>query len=149
MSRLADISVAIQEWVVSALRGSQELADALGVELEDIGPRLWDSTPPPDAQLPYVDIRVAEPRDVNTVPMVEVMAAALTTVKVVGQEESYEPIRDAAVAIHHALQGKVNVPLAGGGMMLSSRRLRAISYPEQANGIEYRHLGGTYEVIAQ
>lgn len=149
MSRLADISVAMQEWIVGALSGSQELADALGVDPQEVGFRLWDSTPPADAALPYVDIRVVEPRDVNTVPMVEVMATAEATVKVVGQVEGYEPIRPAAVAIHRALQGKTNVPLNGGGTMLSCHRQRVISYPEQTNGVEYRHLGGQYVISAQ
>ena len=81
--------------------------------------------------------------------MAEVMAVAEATVKAVSREEGYEPIRPVAVAIHHALHGKVNVPLNGAGTMLSSRRLRAVAYPEQSNGIEYRHLGGTYEVYAQ
>lgn len=146
MSRLADITVAIQEWVVSALTGSQELEDALGVPVAE---RLWDSAPSPDAALPYLLLQVVEPRDVGTVGLVEVMASSLVTVKVVGREEAYDPLAPIAVAIHHALQGKTNVPLNGGGTMLSSVRRRAIAYPEQSNGVEYRHLGGTYEVIAQ
>lgn len=149
MSRLADISVAIQEWVVTALTSSQELADALGVELDQVAQRLWDAPPPPDADLPYVDIVVAEPRDIGGVGMAEVMARAEVTVKTVGRAESYEPIGPVAVAIHHALQGRTAQLLSGDGEMLSSRRLRAVSYPEQSKGIEYRHLGGTYEVYAQ
>lgn len=149
MSRLADISVAIQEWVVTALQ-TQELADALGVaQPQDVVARTWDSTPPPDAALPYLDVVVAEPRDIGGVGLTEVMAVALVTVKVVDRAEAYEPIRPVAVAIHQALHGQTNVPLNGGGTMLSSRRLRAVAYPEQSQGIEYRHLGGTYEVHAQ
>lgn len=149
MSRLADISVAIQEWVVTALQ-TQELADALGVATPgDVPPRLWDSPPPPDAALPYVSIVVVEPRDVGAVGLVEVMARAEVTVKAVDQAEAYEEVRDVAVAIHNALQGRSGVPLDGDGTLLSSRRLRAVSYPEQTDGVEYRHLGGTYEVFAQ
>ena len=149
MSRLADISVAIQEWVVQALQ-TQELADALDLAAPpDVVPRLWDSPPPPDADLPYVDIVVAEPRDIGGVGLAEVMAVSLVSVKIVGRVEAYEPIRPAAVALHHALHGRTNVPLNGGGTMLSSRRVRTIAYPEQSQGIEYRHLGGTYEVHAQ
>lgn len=149
MSRLADPSVAIQEWIVGALLASQELADALGETPTTLGARLWDSTPPTDAVLPYVDIRVTEPMDVGAVGLVEVMVRAEATVKVVGEAESYEPINPVAIALHHALQGQKSVPLNGGGVMLSSRRLRSVAYPEQTNGIEYRHLGGTYEVFAQ
>jgi len=149
VSRLADISVAIQEWVVTALQ-TQELADALGLDTPaDVVARLWDSPPPPDAALPYLDVVVAEPRDVGGVGLAEVMAVSLVSVKVVGRTEAYEPIRPAAVALHHALHGRTNVPLNGGGTMLSSRRVRTIAYPEQTQGIEYRHLGGTYEVHAQ
>lgn len=149
MSRIADASVAVQEFVVAVLSASQDLADALGVDLADVPPRLWDSTPPPEADLPYVDISVGTPADVNTVPMVEVMVRAEVTVKVVSQAEAYDPLVPVYLAIHAALQGRVSVPLSGDGVVLSSRRLRSIAYPEQTNGIEYRHLGGTYEVFAQ
>ena len=149
MSRLADISVAIQEWAVSRLLASQELADALAIPLNQVGVRVWDSPPGSDAALPYVLVNVVEPRDVGGVGMAEVMATALLDVKVVGRAESYEEVRDAAVAIHQALQGRTNDPISGGGTMLSSRRLRVISYPEQTQGVEYRHLGGTYTVSAQ
>lgn len=146
--RLADISVAIQEWVVTAL-ATQEMATALGVTVAAVGPRIWDAPPPPDALEPFIQVTVTEPRDIGGVGTVEVMAVAEVTVKAVGRAESYEDIRPVAVAIHHALQGRVGVPLNGGGAILSSRRLRAVSYPEQANGVEYRHLGGTYQVHAQ
>lgn len=148
MSRLADISIAIQEWVASAVQ-TEEMAAALAIPLADIPDRLWDSTPPVDAPLPYLEMVVTEPRDVGAVGLAEVMAVSEVTVKVVGRVEAYEPIRPVAVAIHHALQGKTNVPLGGGGLMLSSERRRVVAYPEQTEGIEYRHLGGTYTVHAQ
>jgi hypothetical protein len=149
MSRLADIAVAVQEWAVAALTASAELAAAFGVEPDQVAARIWDSTPPPEAELPYIDLRVTVSTDVNTIPLVEVMARAELTAKVVGMAESYEDIRPHAVVLHQALQGKTSIPLNGGGTMLSSRRLRSIAYPEQTEGIEYRHLGGTYEVFAQ
>lgn len=149
MSRLADISVAIQEWVVTALQ-TQEMADALGVATpQDVVARTWDAPPPTDAADPYLDVVVAEPRDIGGVGLAEVMAVALVTVKVVSRAEAYEPIRPVAIAIHHALHGQTNVPLNGAGTMLSSRRIRTVAYPEQTQGVEYRHLGGTYEVHAQ
>lgn len=149
MSRLADPAIAIQEWMVAALTGSQELADALQVPPGDVAARVWDSPPPLDADLPYIILTVTEPVDVGGVPMVEVMARSEATAMVVGQAEAYDPIQPVAVAMHHALQGVTSVPLNGGGTMLSARRLRSIAYPEQVNGVEYRHLGGTYEVFVQ
>lgn len=148
MSRMADVSVAIQEWVATALQ-TQEVADALGVPVSGVLARVWDSTPPNDASLPYVDVVVAGPRDLGGVGLTEVMATAEVTVKAVGRTEAYEPLQPLARAIHHALHGCTNVPVSGGGLVLSSRRLRSVAYPEQAQGIEYRHLGGTYEVYAQ
>jgi hypothetical protein len=148
-ARLADPAVAIQEWMVAALTGSQELADALALELADVPQRVWDSVPSTDADLPYIILTVSTPVDVGAVPMVEVMARSEATALVVGQVESYDAINPVAIAVHHALQGQINIPLSGGGTMLSSRRLRAVAYPEQTNGVEYRHLGGTYEVYVQ
>lgn len=148
MSRLADPTVAIQEWAVGALR-TQQMADALGVPLEDVPGRIWDSTPPSGATEPYVELIVTEARDIGGVGMTEVMAAAELTVKAVGQAEGYDPLLPVASAIHAALHGQTSVTLTGSGVMLSSRRVRSVAYPEQQQGIEYRHLGGTYAVNVQ
>ncbi len=149
MSRIADAPIAVLEFVVGRLRNLQALADALDVDVTELPHRLWDAPPDTNAPEPFVIVDVAEPRDVNTVPMVEVMVRAEVTVKVVGRAESWEVLGPAYVAIHGALQGTSSVPLNGGGMALTCRRLRAIAYPETTNGVEYRHLGGTYEVFAQ
>lgn len=149
MSRIADAPVAVLEFVNTRLSISQDLADALGVTLEELPYRLWDSPPDAEAAEPFVVMDVAEPRDVNTVPMVEVMVRAEATVKVVGRAENYEVLGPAYAAIHAALQGQSSVPLSGNGTALTSRRLRSLAYPETTNGVEYRHLGGTYEVFAQ
>lgn len=149
MSRIADAPIAVLEFINGQLRNYQPLADALGIELAELPFRIWDSPPDAEAPEPFVVIDVAEPRDVNTIPMVEVMVRAEATVKVVGRAEAYEVLGAAYRAVHAALQGKASVPLNGGGTALTCRRLRALAYPETTNGVEYRHLGGTYEVFAQ
>lgn len=149
MSRLADPTIAIQEWVVTALR-TPAMASALGVPLPaDVPARIWDSPPPLGAEEPYLEVTVAEPRDVGGVAMAEVMASAEVTVKTVGQAEGYEPLKPILEAIHAALHGVTNVPLAGDGWLLSSRRVRSVAYPETTDGVEYRHLGATYAVNVQ
>jgi hypothetical protein len=148
MSRLADPTVAIQEWAVAAL-STQQMADALGVPLADVPLRIWDSTPPSGAAEPYVELMVSEPRDVGGVGMAEVMASAELTAKAVGQAESYDVLKPVAEAIHASLHGEVSVPVSGSGIMLAARRVRAVAYPEHTDGIEYRHLGGTYAVNIQ
>lgn len=149
MSRMADPGVAMQEWAVVALANSPELADALDIPQDQVGLRIWDSIPPPDADLPYILVQAVEPRDIGGVGMAEVMATGLLTAKVVHRAESYDPLVPVATALHQTLHGATNVTVSGGGLMLSSRRIRAISYPEQTQGVEYRHLGGLYEVSAQ
>lgn len=150
MSRMGDIAVAIQEWAVSALLDSNALETALGEDSrEGLAGRIWDSPPPADAVLPYVLLNVVEPRDIGGVGFTEVMAVAELTAKVVGAVESYDPLAPIVTAMHAALHGRANVPLNGSGTMLSSRRVRQIAYPEVTEGIEYRHLGGAYEVHAQ
>lgn len=149
MSRIADAPVAVQEFIVQRLLASAELADALETDPADLGSRIWDSPPDSEAQEPYVIISMSETADVNTIPMVEVMARAEATVKVVGRAEAYETLTPAWTAVHAALQGQRSVPVSGGGVALTCRRLRTVAYPESINGVEYRHLGGTYEVFAQ
>lgn len=148
-TRMGDIAVAMLEFAVASLVAEPAVAASLGETQQTVATRIWDSTPPPSARLPYIALVVPDPQDLGGVAMAEVMARGYLTAKVVGQEEAYDPLAPIARAIHLALHGRVNVPIPGGGTLLTSRRVRSIAYPEQADGIEYRHLGGMYEVIAQ
>jgi hypothetical protein len=148
-TRMGDIAVAMLEFAVAALVAEPAVAAALGETPGTVAARIWDSTPPTDAQLPYIALVVPDPVDVGGIAMAEVMSRGLLTAKVVGQVEAYDPLTPTARAIHKALHGRVNVPLSGGGTLFTSRRVRSLAYPEQTDGIEYRHLGGMYEVIAQ
>ncbi len=148
-ARLAEPGLAIQEWVTATLSASPALAEALGVPQEAVADRLWDSTPPAGSPMPYVEMVVAEPRDQGGILMAPVMATAEVTVKAVDEAEGYATVRPVAAACYLALQAQVSVPLNGGGSVLSSRRLRSVQYPELSQGVEYRHLGATYEVTVQ
>lgn len=149
MSRIADAPVAFLEFAVSQLSASQDLADAFAIDLAELPYRIWDAPPDENAPEPFVLASVSEGQDVNTVPLIEVMVGGQLTVKIVGRAEAYEELAPHYRAVHQALQGKVSVPLSGDGTALTCRRLRTIAYPETSNGVEYRHLGGTYEVFVQ
>lgn len=149
MGRMADPNVAIQEGVLTLLN-NQAVATALNVPLAELPLRFWDAPPAQDAALPYILVTIPVTIDVGGVDhQVEVMVRAEVDVQVIGREEAYEPLQPIVAAIHQALQGATSVPLNGGGWLMSARRLRTIAYPEQTDAVEYRHLGGTYEVFAQ
>ena len=97
----------------------------------------------------YILVQIIEPRDVGPIGSTIIFSQGMATVKVVGRAESYETLAPIAKAMHEAIQGSQHVDVSGGGVLLSARRRSALSYPEESNGIEYRHLGGAYEVTAQ
>lgn len=142
--------MAAQEWAVSALRASPEVQAALDVaDATSAAERIWDNPPPSDARLPYLYVFTSDPIDQGGVGMAEVMATTELTVQVIDQADGYEALQPLATALHQTLHGALNVPLNGGGWMLSSRRVRQVAYPERTDGIQYRHLGGTYQVTVQ
>jgi hypothetical protein len=148
--RLADIGVAMQEGIVGLLTASLALREALDEpDAEGVASRVWDSPPGPNETLPYVEVTVVPVRDWGGVGMTEVMSGALVNVKAVDQAEGYEDLRPIAKAIHQALHGVLNYPVSGGGQLLSVRRRQPIQLTETTQGVEYRHLGGQYEVEAQ
>ena len=149
-ARLADTPVAMAEGIIVLLKASADLATAMDEpDAAGVADRIWDAPPPPDAVEPYILVQIIEPRDVGPIGSTIIFSQGMATVKVVGRAESYETLAPIAKAMHEAIQGSQHVDVSGGGVLLSARRRSALSYPEESNGIEYRHLGGAYEVTAQ
>ena len=150
MSMVGVEGLIVSEWVLAALVADGAIGAALGLTAgQTVASRVWEGVAPEGTPFPYVVFTVAEPQDVATVPATRVMVRAGLQVKAIGKGPSYRPLVPLVQRIDAALQGARNKATSQGGMVLSCERLSAIQYPEQDQGIEYRHLGGSYQVHAQ
>ena len=149
--RYGDEGVAILEWLITTLSGDDQLAAALDLGVgEPIGNRLWEGVAPEGTPFPVVIFTVGEPQDVGGVgPGPRTMTRALVDVTVVDEAEGYGRIKAPARRLSVLLNGSHNTAVADGGTVLTCLRRSGIQYPEQVNGVQYRHLGATYEVLTQ
>lgn len=97
----------------------------------------------------WVVFTLLEPQDVKGVGLIHVMARVQFQIKVVGKGASYTPLVPIYQRAHELLEGRTNQEPALGGLILTAERVSGVQYPERANGIEYRHLGGLYETLTQ
>ena len=138
------------EWAYGVLTTLQPLADALDVTLAELPDRVWPEVAPTGTASPWVVYNIAPPVDVLSIGSApRLMSGVSLTVQVVGQVRSYDSLTDAARVIYDAMHGALNRPVPAGGVILTARREGGVQYPEQAAGIEYRHLGHTFQVEVQ
>lgn len=141
-------------WVYTTLLADADLADLLGgpdlaalriVEgaLPEDVPELVNGDP-----IPWVTFTVIEPRDVSVVGMIQVMAEVQVQVRLTVRDASYARLLAPFSLVHQNLHARANVPVSG-GVILTSERVSSVQYPERANGLEYRHLGGLWRVHVQ
>lgn len=148
MSRQGDEGVQALEWAYTLLTGDAALAAALTtahgvvVEVADLPQYVWEGVAPVGAPEPFLVLSVSEALDhpaVGAVP--RLFTSVPLNAKVTGQGPSYDRLAPIARAAYAALIGRTNDPLSDGGQAITAYRTGSIQYPEQAEGIEYRHLG--------
>lgn len=123
---------------LQALAGSADALKGRVIESATLGPSPW-----------WITFTMLPPVDVKTVGLIPVMASVQAQVKVVGPTKSYAPLVPVYRRVHALLEGRTIPVEAGAGTVLTMGRVSGIQFPEQANGIEYRHLGGLYEALTQ
>jgi hypothetical protein len=127
----------VASWLYTTLHGDATLlAAAPGGVYEDAAPR--------GTVFPVVIFALQDAIDSLTVNGVCILVRATYQVKVVTQGASYAALDGAAARINtllHRVTGS-----AGGGAIYSSVRVEPLRYREDADGVEYRHLGGLYEI---
>lgn len=145
--RHGDEGVQALEWAYGRLSQSQALADAIGVPLAEVDDRVWPDVAPTGTGSPWVVLSIVDWNDVAALgPVSRVYTGVALDVRVTGQARTYAPLGPVSRAVYDALHGRTNDPLSAGGMMLSAKRVSGVQYPEKAAGIEYRHLGHTFQV---
>lgn len=130
-------TVAIDKWLYSVLHADATLlAAAPGDVHADAAPR--------GTAFPLVIFSLQDAFDGMGVNGTRILVRATYQVKVVGQGASYNALDTAASRIDtllHRTSGAVS-----GGTIYGCVRVEPLRYREDIDGVEYRHLGGFYEL---
>lgn len=145
--RHGDEQAQVLEWAYATLSADATLAGLLGVAVGALQGRVWPDTAPAGTQAPWIVYSAAEGLDTGPVgPGHRLLTTVPLNVRVV--TEGDDPGAGAPIArrIYDLLQGNHNTAVSDGGLVLTCQRTTALSYPEDAGGIRYRHTGGLYAV---
>lgn len=121
--------------------------DALMALLDDDPSRVAAGTLPFGSLSPGVRFTVLPPVDVKVVGMTQVFSRVTFDAVVTGEGTSYGPLVPVYQRVHELLEGEANRQTPQ-GLVLTCSRVSGIIYPERDQGVEYRHLGGTYATEA-
>lgn len=147
-------TITVASWITEALTASQDLQDqavALGAPdgLLALQDTIHEGVAPTSVPLPWwITFDVMPAVDVKVVGLTQVMARVEFQVKVSTAAASYLPVLEPYRAVHAALESQVNHQSAF-GLILACERVSGRQYPESAQGVEYRHLGGLYRATVQ
>lgn len=148
MSTLPGIEgITVARWVYGTLTSDPTLQGLLG-GAQGIQQRVKEGVYD-GAEPTWVVYTILEPQDVKGVGLIHVMSRVQFQIKVVGKGASYTPLVPIYQRVHELLEGRTNQEPAQGGIVLTAERVSGVQFPERANGIEYRHLGGLYETLTQ
>lgn len=146
--RHGDEQAQVAEWVYGLLSTDPVLAELAGVTPEDFHTRVWPDVAKSGTPAPWLVYAVGEALDrVVLGPHPRVSTGVPLTVRWVEQSDDPGAGADANRRLYALLhRGDLNAPVSGGGTILSCRRTIALSYGEDAGGIQYRHVGGQFLV---
>ena len=109
---------------------------------------VYDTVAPADASFPLVIVAEAgDIADTNVLPASRVMTTGTWQVRVAVEGMSWSPAVPLVMRIDQLLQG--GTATLENGSVLGCSRIAPIKYAEEANGRQYRHLGGLYRVAVR
>lgn len=130
----------VDQWLYETLSGDPTLS-AL------VGGRIYSYLAPPTAALPFVLFAHQAGRDVRIVGGRRVLVDMVYQVKAVGSGGSFQPLKSIADRLDALLQGASGSVVDG--VVYMCVREQPLAYVEVEKGVEYRHLGGFWRIIAQ
>jgi hypothetical protein len=139
------VSTAIRRAVYGKLSGDTTLNNLLGAPPAGYSKSIYDGIAPKDAQFPYVIINLQS--DVDEEAMNDPAAYTEHTWLIKGVDQSTSG--DAADAIADRIRVLLNdttLSISGASLMYL-RRQSGVRYPEQTEGVIYRHSGGLYRLV--
>jgi hypothetical protein len=112
--------------------------------------RVWPDVAPQLVPFPYLITQAQSAIDVIATGPYRVMVGTQYLVKGITQGQYYSPNLIAiANRIDSLLQAKAADSVTGGGRIVSCVRQRPFRLTEASNGVQYRQLGGIYEINVQ
>lgn len=131
---MANEVVIAERWLFETL-SSDDLLSSFGI---------FSYLVPFDAPYPVVFFAPYQVQsDTTTINAWRIKANFLYVVKAITQGTTLMDVQDAAARIDELLHRQ------RGALILSCVRWKPLAYPEQSDGIEYRHLGGIYKLEVQ
>lgn len=140
--RHGDEQAQVLEWLYGVLSTDPVLAQEAGVPVGDLPDRVWPEVAPADTSPPWLVYSTEEALDREALgPHPRLSTVVPLNVRWITR--SADPGSGAAAArrLYALLVGNHNVPVAGGGLILTCRRTSALNYGEDAGGVQYRHQG--------
>jgi len=129
--------LAANTWIQQTLANDVTLAGL-------VGDRIYEDVADRDAVYPLVVYHLQDANDTNGVAGARILERELYTVKVVGRDTSYLPLKSIYArvdALLHRQGGKT-----GDGDQVKCVRESSIKFVSVEDGLEYRHLGGLYRL---
>lgn len=142
-------------WIVQRFADPAIVAalDSLGWTVNGslLSERVFEDVGPDDAAYPFITYSPQSPPDVvRGVGSAEVMVDTIYTVKAVAQGSDDKATGPVAAVIHQAMVESNGDAIIGGiGSIFMSRRMSVVRYTEPAQGSQFRHLGGAYQIQAR
>ncbi|HXF08991.1 MAG TPA: DUF3168 domain-containing protein [Candidatus Acidoferrales bacterium] len=133
-------SVRVDQWLYGLLSGDATLNGL-------VNGRIYGYLAPQDAALPFVLYSHQSGVDVRGVGPTRIMVGFIYQVKAVGQGPSFAPLQPIADRIDTLLQGASGSVVDG--LVLACVRESTVAFVEVESGVQYRHLGGLWHIIAQ
>ena len=130
----------VDQWLYQLLSGDSTLSGL-------VGGRIYGYLAPQDAALPHVVYSHQAGHDVRGVGPVRIMVSLVYQVKAVGQGGSFAGLKAIADRLDQLLQGASGSVVDG--RVLMCVREQPVEYVEVDSGVQYRHLGGLWRIIAQ
>jgi hypothetical protein len=112
------------------------------------GVGVYDTVAPADATFPLIIVAEAgDIADTNVLPATRVLTTGTWQVRVAVEGMSWAPAAALVQRIDELLQS--GTATLQNGTVLGCSRVAPLKYAEEANGRQYRHLGGLYRVVVR
>lgn len=133
----------IEPWMYGLLAGDAILLDLIGGE-----DHLSGTLSPDELPLPYVTMILQSTRDIQNHVGEILSTESLYEVKAVAATSTWDDVIPIAARLKALLHrpGQI-IDLPGGGSLTCIRE-RVIQYPENTEGVQYRHLGASWRIRA-
>lgn len=114
-----------------------------------INGRVYGYVAPDDSELPLVVFKFFDGADETGVGAVRLYSALQYIVEVIGEGESFVALETIANRVDVLLHGKNNLLVDGGNIIECIRVRPTASVEVIEGGVQYRHLGGIYQLMVQ